>query len=120
MADQDGPEGGSRATAELLNSGFQPTAVICVNDFTAIGVLRELRDRGLRVPQDVSVTGFDNIQLPSTAIPHSRRSTFRGTISATGFQALVPESTHGSVTGREIVVEPELILRDSVGKAGRV
>jgi len=121
VADQDGPEGGRRATAELLNSGFQPTAVICVNDFTAIGVLRELRERGLRVPQDVSVTGFDNIQLSEYCYPALTTVHIpRDHIGHLVFQALVPESTHGSVPGREIVVEPELILRDSVGKAGRV
>jgi LacI family transcriptional regulator len=119
VADQDGPEGGRRAIGELLNTGFQPTAVICVNDFTAIGVLRELRDRGLRVPQDVSVTGFDNIRLSEYCYPALTTVHIpRDRIGHLVFQALVPESTQSSVPGREIVVEPELILRDSVGRAG--
>jgi len=83
--------------------------------------LRELRERGLRVPQDVSVTGFDNIQLSEYCYPALTTVHIpRDHIGHLVFQALVPESTHGSVPGREIVVEPELILRDSVGKAGRV
>ena len=68
-ADADGPEGGRKAARQLLASGFTPTAIICVNDFMAIGVLRELRDQGLRVPQDVSVTGFDNIKLSEFCFP---------------------------------------------------
>ena len=118
VADQDGPEGGRRAIGELLNSGFQPTAVICVNDFTAIGILRELRDRGLSVPQDVSVTGFDNIQLSEYCYPALTTVHIpRDRIGHLVFQALVPDPAHGSTTGREIVVEPELIRRDSVGPA---
>jgi LacI family transcriptional regulator len=116
VADQDGPEGGRRAMAELLNTGFRPTAVICVNDFTAIGVLRELRGRGLRVPQDVSVTGFDNIQLSEYVYPALTTVHIpRDHIGHLVFQALVPEDEDAS--GREILVEPELILRDSAGRA---
>ena len=119
MADQDGPEGGRRAIAELLNTGFQPTAVICVNDFTAIGVLRELRDRGLRVPHDVSVTGFDNIQLSEFCYPALTTVHIpRDRIGHLVFQALVPDPAQGAVPGREVVVESKLILRDSVGPAG--
>jgi len=68
-ADADTLEGGRQATRELLASGFDPTAIICVNDITAVGALRELRERGLRVPQDVSVTGFDNVKLSEFAYP---------------------------------------------------
>jgi LacI family transcriptional regulator len=118
VADQDGPEGGRRAIGDLLDSGFQPTAVICVNDYTAIGVLRELRDRGLRVPEDVSVTGFDNIQLSEYSFPKLTTVHIpRDHIGHLCFQALVPEGGEGDAPGHEIVVEPELILRDSVGPA---
>lgn len=118
ITDQDGPEGGRRAIGELINAGFQPTAVICVNDFTAIGVLRELRERGLRVPEDVSVTGFDNIQLSEYCYPALTTVHIpRDHIGHLCFQALVPESAQVSGPGREIVVEPELVLRSSVGPA---
>jgi DNA-binding LacI/PurR family transcriptional regulator len=49
--------------------GFVPTVVICVNNFMALGVLRRLRERGLRVPQDVSVVGYDNIHLSEFTCP---------------------------------------------------
>ncbi|HEY3835422.1 MAG TPA: LacI family DNA-binding transcriptional regulator [Bryobacteraceae bacterium] len=118
VADQDGPEGGRRAMAELLASGFRPTAVICVNDYTAIGVLRELRDRGLRVPEDVSVTGFDNIQLSEYCYPALTTVNIpRDKIGHLCFHELVPESAEAGNAGHEIVVEPELVMRRSVGPA---
>ena len=49
----DGLQGGRQAARELLASGFDPTAIVCVNDFMAVGVLHELRQQGIRVPQDV-------------------------------------------------------------------
>jgi DNA-binding LacI/PurR family transcriptional regulator len=104
--------------AELLDGGFHPTAVICVNDFTAIGVLHELRERGLRVPHDVSVTGFDNIQLSEYVYPALTTVHIpRDHIGHLVFQALVPEDEQATAAGREIIVEPELILRDSVARA---
>ena len=118
VADQDGPEGGRRAIAGLLDTGFQPTAIICVNDYTAIGVLRELRERGLNVPGDVSVTGFDNIQLSEYCFPPLTTVHIpRDRIGHLVFEALAPKSGDAESEGREIVVEPELILRQSVAKA---
>ena len=49
-ADADSLEGGRRAARALLAAIPRPTALVCVNDFMAVGALRELRDRGLRVP----------------------------------------------------------------------
>ncbi|MGH9626858.1 MAG: LacI family DNA-binding transcriptional regulator, partial [Bryobacteraceae bacterium] len=69
VADTDSLEGGRRAARELLRSGHQPTAIMCVNDFMAVGVIRELREQGIRVPDDVSVTGFDNIKLAEFCYP---------------------------------------------------
>jgi len=55
--------------ARCCASGEQPTAIVCVNDIMAVGALRELRERGIRVPQDVSVTGFDNVKLSEFCYP---------------------------------------------------
>ena len=65
----DSLEGGRRAARILLSSGYAPTAIVCANDIMAAGVLRELRESGLRVPEDVSVTGFDNIGLSEFCYP---------------------------------------------------
>ncbi len=56
-----GVDGGRSAMSELLSRRTPPTAVICSSDLMAIGALREARARGLRVPEDVSIVGFDGI-----------------------------------------------------------
>jgi LacI family transcriptional regulator len=116
-ADADGPEGGRKATRQLLASGFRPTAIICVNDFTAIGVLRELRDSGFRVPEDISVTGFDNITLSEFCYPALTTVHIpRERIGRTVFEGLLLDRDIQQ-GGREVVIDPELVVRDSTGVA---
>ena len=62
-------EGGIRAAGELVASGFEETAILCRNDLTAIGVIRGLIDAGRRVPGDVSVVGYDDIELAAYVDP---------------------------------------------------
>ena len=115
VANQDGPEGGRQAARELLTSGFRPTAIVCVNDFMALGVLRELRDQGLRVFEDVSVTGFDNIKLSEFSYPRLTTVDIpRERIGHFVFQRLVPDPTRRPVA-RDILLDPELVLRESAG-----
>ncbi|PRY46282.1 LacI family DNA-binding transcriptional regulator [Umezawaea tangerina] len=63
-----GPQGGAAAAGVLLDS-VRPTAVICSSDHMAFGVLREARLRGLSVPEDLSIVGFDDIPLASFCSP---------------------------------------------------
>lgn len=114
----DGPEGGRQAARELLSSGFRPTAIVCVNDFMAVGVLRELRAQGIQVPQEISVTGFDNIRLsefctPSLTTVHIPRQHVGQTI----FECLIPDIRKPRPKGREIVIDTELVVRESTGPA---
>lgn len=98
----------------------QPTAVICVNDIIAVGILRAVREQGLRVTQDISVTGFDNIKLSEFSYPPlTTLHTPRDRIGHLAFSMLVPESASGKLPGREMVIDPELVLRDSTGPAPR-
>lgn len=60
-------EGGEVAMAELLEAG--PTAVFCYNDMTAMGAMRAIAERGLRVPEDISVVGFDDLFVARYATP---------------------------------------------------
>lgn len=114
--DADGLEGGRHAVRELLQSGFRPTAIICVNDFMAVGVLRELREQGLRVPEDVSVTGFDNIRLSEFCYPPLTTAHIpRDRIGHIVFETLVPDLPRSRPQGKEVVVDPELVLRESTG-----
>ncbi len=80
----------------------------------AVGALRELRDRGVRVPQDISVTGFDNIKLAQYCYPALTSVHIpRDQIGEMICEALIA----GSHTERDIAIDPELVVRDSTGVA---
>jgi DNA-binding LacI/PurR family transcriptional regulator len=113
----DGPEGGRMAVRRLLaDTSPRPTAIICVNDFMALGVLRELADQGLSVPGDVSVTGFDNIGLSNFACPRLTTADIpRESIGRTVFALLVPEPEARTPSAIPLSVSPELIVRESTG-----
>ncbi|HSB17111.1 MAG TPA: LacI family DNA-binding transcriptional regulator [Bryobacteraceae bacterium] len=111
----DSPAGGKQAAHELLASDFRPTAVLCVNDFMALGVIRELRDQGFSVPRDISVTGFDNIQLSEFSNPALTTVNIpRRKIGQMAFEALAPKESSGD-RPREFVIDPELLVRESTG-----
>ncbi len=118
VAGSDSPAGGQAAAQEILNSGFHPTAILCVNDFTAMGVLAELREHGIQVPRDMSVTGFDNISLAQfVSPPLTTVNTPRARIGELMFEALQPASAQNTVRGREISIKPELVIRETTGPA---
>lgn len=113
----DSPAGGAQAVRELLISGFRPTAVVCVNDYMAIGVLRELRAHNYSVPADISVTGFDNISLSEFTNPALTTLNIpREVIGQMAVKALLPDRV-GTPIPPEVLLEPELVLRDSTGPA---
>jgi DNA-binding LacI/PurR family transcriptional regulator len=62
-------EGGMRALVQLIHLRNRPTGVICSNDMSAIGVMREAYDQGIRIPEDLSLVGFDDIRLAQFMIP---------------------------------------------------
>jgi LacI family transcriptional regulator len=117
-ADADTLEGGRRAVRALLDAHPRVTAVLCVNDVMAVGAMRELRTRGRRVPEDVSVTGFDNITLaqfcePALTTVHIPSDIIGETVCdflMNPGKALLPH---------EFVIDPELVLRESTGPAPR-
>ena len=67
--DADSLEGGYTATGALLGVNPGITVLLCANDWTAMGALRALRERGLRVPGDISVTGFDDVNVAQFCFP---------------------------------------------------
>jgi DNA-binding LacI/PurR family transcriptional regulator len=115
-AQADGYIGGREAARELLESGFPVTAILCVNDITAIGVLKQLSERKMPVPEQVSVTGFDNIQLAQFTIPSLTTVHIpRDRIAELSFESLVAARPFGRKPDRDFLLEPELILRCSSG-----
>ena len=113
-------EGGHAAAAALLDEGC--TGIICGSDLMALGVVRAARQRGLDVPGDVSVVGFDDSQLIAFTDPPL--TTVRQPVQAMATAAVgaLIEEIHERTAGRqtpaqrtEFVFRPELVVRGSTG-----
>jgi DNA-binding LacI/PurR family transcriptional regulator len=111
-------ESGERAVKEMLALKTRPTAIIGANDLMAIGALRELGRAGLRVPQDISVVGFDDIWLAKlTQPPLTTVMIPRATIGAAAVEAVLRNGGDAGSQGREIRIPIQLLVRDSTGAA---
>lgn len=109
-------DGGRKAMESLLKLNPRPTAVLASNDLSAIGVLGAIRDAGLRVPEDISVMGFDDIELSSFLYPPlSTIRVPRTEIASRAFAALYAASHKGVEHGVEYCISTELVIRQSTG-----
>jgi LacI family transcriptional regulator len=115
-------EGGMRALAQLAKLKTPPTAVMCSNDMTAIGVMREAYEHGIPVPQELSVIGFDDVRMARFIIPPlTTIQMSQSEIARLAFKALITEvqSQHPSPNGTEYVLGTDLVLRQSTALAAR-
>lgn len=111
-------EGGLAAGLAIAKSAPRPTAVMAVNDLTAIGVLKGLIKAGCNVPKDISVTGFDNTRLTEYSNPSlTTVDVHRDMLGQMAADALHELSGSDNPQGREYQIPAELILRDSSGPA---
>ena len=114
------PELGYQVTKKLLASGELFTGLFAFNDISAIGAVQALREAGRRVPQDVSVVGFDDIQ--SAAFQNPALTTVRQPLREMG--VIAAETLLQRITAppnapypKEIIVEPSLVVRASTATA---
>ena len=109
-------KGGMAGFAKLIELDSQPTALICSNDMTAIGVLRAVYMVGLRVPEDLSVIGLDDIDFaeftlpPLTTIRLGRAELAKAAFDALRLQA---ENSDNAIIQREFSVSTSLVVRGS-------
>ena len=109
-------EGGIEAMGRLLASRHVPTAVMCSNDMTAIGVLHKLYRAGLRVPDDLSVIGFDDIHIAQVTIPPLttiQMSCFE--LARAAVTALRAHVESGLEPQRSYKINTQLVVRESTG-----
>ena len=120
QGDSPSPELGYEAARKLLASHKPFTALFAFNDISAMGAIRALREAGLRVPEDVSVVGFDDIQ--SAAYQNPPLTTVRqplremGRIAAETLLRRIRRPASDS-HGAEITVAPKLIVRETTTHA---
>ncbi len=111
-------EGGLAAGSAIAKLSPRPTAVMAVNDLTAVGVIKGLLKAGLRVPEDISVTGFDNTRLAEYSNPSiTTVDVHRDMLGQMAADALHELSVSANPQGREYHIPAELILGDSSGPA---
>ena len=110
------PEAAVRAMEQLLALGDPPTAVCCYNDMTALGAMRAIRMRGLRVPEDISIAGFDDLFVASYTDPPL--TTVRQPMRRMGQLAMenLIKLMSGEESAVRIKIRPELIVRESTAK----
>jgi len=111
-----GVEGGEAAAARLLDAGV--TGIVCGSDMMALGAIRSARRRGLRVPEDVSVVGYDG--APLMAFTDPPLTTVRQPVeamAAAAVRALVDEIEGHPAPHSEYLFRPELVVRASTAVA---
>jgi LacI family transcriptional regulator len=109
---------GRKEGGDLLDLDPRPTAIVCFNDKIAVGVLEAAADRGLQVPQDLSVVGFDDIDLSRATTP--RLTTVRQPLQEMGRIAvslLIRLLEKQRLDALHVELATELIVRGSTGPA---
>jgi DNA-binding LacI/PurR family transcriptional regulator len=112
-------EGGGASATQLLDAGC--TGIVCGSDLMALGAIRAVRGRGLRVPQEVSVVGHDD--SPLIAFTDPPLTTVRQAVLAMGkaaVQSLIAEISGTRVPRTEFLFAPELVVRGSTAVAAGV
>lgn len=108
------------ALLELIRSNNPATAVLCSNDMTAIGVLREAYEQNIKIPEDLSVVGFDNIHLAEFTIPPlTTVQMSQHDLAKIAFDALLHEveSNSSSAERHNYQLVTSLVLRRSTALA---
>ncbi len=117
---EPGPEPGTEVTRQLIQTGLPFTAIFAFNDLSAMGAILALREAGLRVPQEVSVLGFDDVLAASTNNPplttiHQPLRAM-GRAAASTLLGLIRDEVPRP-RPEVITVHPKLVVRESTGLA---
>lgn len=111
-------EGGAEATRKLLAANPRPTAILCGNDLAAVGALQVIQEAGLRVPEDVSVIGCDDIAFARHTTPALTTVRIpRDELGRHAFLSLFKMHNSKARRSAKLTVETELVVRRSTGRA---
>ena len=115
-----GTAGGFRACQRLLATGHPFTAIFCANDEIAIGAIQALHQAGLSVPADISVVGFDDIDIAQHLIPPlTTVRVDKEAIGAYAVQRLVARALMPNAVATTVSVHVQLVERNTVASARR-
>jgi LacI family transcriptional regulator len=111
-------EDGYQAARKLLELSSRPTAIIAINDLLSIGAVRAAADAGLRVPNELSLVGYDNIPMANYLVP--RLTTVTKDAHASGkkaFEILMRRMQNSDLPRQKIHTPARLVIRESTGPA---
>jgi LacI family transcriptional regulator len=112
-------QGGMAALEKLIAQSGRPTAIMCSNDLTAIGVMRESYVRQITIPRDLSVIGFDDIRLSEFVLPPlTTVQMSQAELARLAFYALLADVQRDSPlpAGMEYVLRTSLVQRESTAR----
>jgi DNA-binding LacI/PurR family transcriptional regulator len=110
--------GGETAMKELLALRDLPTAVLAANDLTAIGALRAMHQHGVNAPDEISIIGFDDIELSDILYPPlTTLRLSRNELASIFFKALESARIEPHAAGQQYSIETSLIVRGSTSRA---
>ena len=104
----------------MLEQGIRPTAVIAINDFAAVGIVRSIQEHGLCIPHDISVVSYDNTYVSELLSPKLTTADY----NYESFGEKLIETAVAAIEGREMpqiqLLPPTLIVRESSGRAPEI
>ena len=110
-------ESGYELMNRMLEQGTVPTAVVAINDYAAVGIVRSILEHGYRIPEDISVVSQDNTFLTSIAVPNLTSVDY----DYEEFGRKLIETAIAVIEGKEVSmlqkVTPKLMVRESSGYA---
>jgi LacI family transcriptional regulator, repressor for deo operon, udp, cdd, tsx, nupC, and nupG len=108
---------GMMAGKDFLEMKDKPTAIFAISDMMAIGVIKELKNNGIKVPEDIAVAGFDNISMASMYDPAlTTISQHQYDLGGTSMELLLKQIRGEMKEPQDIILEYELIIRESTFK----
>lgn len=106
-------DGGHSAGLSILEMAPRPTAVVAMNDLTAVGLISAFSEHGVRVPEDISVTGFDNTQLAAYFVPRLTTVDMHPDVLGRMAADALHEASSSAAGGREHTIKIELVVGKS-------
>jgi LacI family transcriptional regulator, repressor for deo operon, udp, cdd, tsx, nupC, and nupG len=111
-------ESGEIGAEEFLSLKNPPTAIVCANDSMAIGAMKVIQEKGLRIPDDISVIGFDDIKVSSRVFPSlTTLAAPVEEIASKTIDMLLSNIDGNDLEYKHIILPAKLIIRNSCGKA---
>ncbi|WP_407268801.1 LacI family DNA-binding transcriptional regulator [Radiobacillus sp. PE A8.2] len=110
-------QGGYRSTVKLLSAASTPTAIFCAGDMMAIGAMRAISEKGFKIGEDISVIGFDDVNLLTYITP--KLTTVRqkkDIMGATAAKELLKMMEDSNYSPSPFTIDTELVIRDTVSK----